>query len=64
MNLVGMLPGRIQLKNFVELRVRVVEPIQAGQGSGQSLAHERRIRIQLQTTLKNFHCLSRVARAI
>jgi len=64
MNLVGMLPSGIKLQNFVKLSVGVVEPIQAGQGSGQSLAHERRIGIQLQTTLKNFHCLSRVARAV
>jgi hypothetical protein len=64
MNLVGVLPGWIQLENFVELGVGVVEPVQAGQGSGQSLAHERRIGIHLQTTLKNFHCLRRVARAI
>lgn len=63
-NLVGVFPGRIHLQDSVELSVGIFKAIHAGQCACQSLAHERRIGIQLQTALKNLHGLSRIARAV
>ena len=64
MNLVGVFPGWIHLQDFVELGIRVVEAVEAGQGPCQCLAHEGRIGIHLQAALKNFHSLSWVAGAV